>query len=88
MELVGKHYAPASKEKNDRFLITSEILSTLSTWYPTLRLSNDKLGKALRFLGFEQVSKRTESYFPQKGQSMNLQNSTNSLPMVFKEMKH
>lgn len=68
MDLLMKHYAPASKEQNDAFLTTTDILATISKNNHTIKLNGVALGKALRFLGYEQGQKFIkECNYQQKG---------------------
>jgi predicted P-loop ATPase len=68
MDLLMQHYAPASKENHDGFLTTTDILEVISKDHHTIKLNGISLGRALKFLGYEQGQKfMKECNYQQKG---------------------
>ena len=66
LELIQKNYTPGNKEQHDAFYQATDFLNNLTEKCPTARLNLNNIGKALKILGFERTSKRTEKY-PIKG---------------------
>ncbi|MBN2776536.1 MAG: PriCT-2 domain-containing protein [Bacteroidales bacterium] len=64
-DLVMKFFAPAD-EKNGEFKTATDLLEYISE-RTSINLSPIKIGKELRFLGFERVSKRAENSMPVYG---------------------
>lgn len=66
IELIQKNYAPGTKEQHDAFFQATDFLNNLTEKYPTSRLNLNNIGKALKILGFERTTKRSDKY-PVKG---------------------
>lgn len=66
IELIQKHYTPATKEKHEVFYTSSEFQNNLSEKYPHIRLNTNNIGKALKVLGFLKSQKYNGNY-PIKG---------------------
>ncbi|MBM3436743.1 MAG: hypothetical protein FJY07_11065, partial [Bacteroidetes bacterium] len=82
LELIQKHFQPGNIEKNDGFYTASDFSNSLIDRYEKIRLNLNNIGKALKLLGFQRVSKRHEKY-PIKGyyfQSIINQNEVTTLP--------
>jgi hypothetical protein len=68
IELIARHYAPATKDEHDEFVTSTDVLSTLSTWYPFVKLNSVHIGRAFNFLQFEKVQLFIkESNYQRKG---------------------
>ena len=74
IELIQKNYTPGSKEKHDAFYQATDFLSYLSEKYPNARMNSVNIGKALKMLGFDRISKRNDKY-PIKGYFINFTES-------------
>lgn len=66
LELIQKNYAPGSKEQHDAFYQATDFLNNLTEKCPTARLNLNNIGKALKILGYERATKRSDKY-PIKG---------------------
>ena len=66
LELIQKNYAPGSKEQHDAFYQATDFLKNLTEKCPTARLNLNNIGKALKILGYERATKRSDKY-PIKG---------------------
>lgn len=66
IELIQKNYAPGSREQHDAFYQATDFLINLTEKCPTARLNLNNIGKALKILGFERATKRSDKY-PIKG---------------------
>jgi len=66
LELIQKHFLPGNKELNDAFYQATDFVNYFNEKYLSPRLNIINMGKALKILGFERVSKRSEKY-PVKG---------------------
>jgi len=70
IELIQKNYTPGNKEKHDAFYQATDFLNYLTEKYPNTRMNSNNIGKALKILGFERISKRNDKY-PIKGYFIN-----------------
>lgn len=68
LEVIQKYYAPSHEgEPNNEFLTTTDIIQKLSM-VCSIKLNSIQVGKALKILNFQQLSKRSkESEYPIKG---------------------
>jgi len=66
VDLIQKHFAPATKEGYDKYLTATDILSCLALQYPQLTKQSNKIGigKALTYLGFQKHSIREANSKP------------------------
>lgn len=63
MELIMKYFYPATKEKHDLFATATDIIEYLQSKASiTYHLSESKIGKALKVLGFERETKFNGRY--------------------------
>jgi predicted P-loop ATPase len=68
MDLIPKLYRPATKEKHDEFLNSTDIQNQISIQFPHIRLTAQAIGKALVSLGFIKCSEYNEDLkYSQKG---------------------
>lgn len=66
MELIQKEFEPGTKEDHTHFFTATDILTMLSEKFKNIKLAPTNVGKALKLLGFEKISKRVDQ-FPIKG---------------------
>jgi predicted P-loop ATPase len=67
-ELIDKYFSPGNSDNYTLFFTATDIQDYLSEAHPKLKFSSINIGKALKVLGFERVSKRTEhKTYPVKG---------------------
>lgn len=57
MDLIPKYFKPATRENNDAFLTSTDILSHISIANSNIKCNSYLVGKALKILGFTKSSK-------------------------------
>lgn len=70
VEAIDKYYEPGTMIDNDVFYTATDIIASLFEKYPSrpFNTTPEKIGKALKLLGFDSTSKRTgEKGYPIKG---------------------
>jgi predicted P-loop ATPase len=71
-ELISKKYEPGTLLNNERFTTPFEIATTLNSEYSgSYKFTAENVGRALTFLGFERVQKRTSGANPIYGYYIN-----------------
>ena len=66
LELIQKELVPASKDDHEQFCQATDILYFIGQKYENIKLNLNNIGKALKLLGFERTTKRSDKY-PVKG---------------------
>jgi len=66
-ELILKYFSPSIEiDPKVQYKTQTEIQICLHEKAPEIKLNNTNVGKALKYLGFEQITKRLDSGYPQK----------------------
>ena len=66
IELIQKHFLPGTKEDHEVFFQATDFLTSIGEKCPGMKFNLNNIGKALKFLSYDRITKRTEK-FPIKG---------------------